>query len=84
MGVEAAKASGSAVVAKMKEVRKGDDAFGPASIRLDDRALIPAYLLGVNEASASTGSWDYCELVSTTSPNEAARPLDQTGCPMVR
>ena len=84
LGVDAAKASGAAVVAKMKELPTDDDAFGPASIRLDGRALIRAYLLRVKEARASKASWDYCELISTTSPEDAARPLNQTGCTMIK
>ena len=50
MGPEAAKKSGAATVAQMKSMPTDDDAFGPGSIRADGRAVLPAYLLQVEEA----------------------------------
>jgi branched-chain amino acid transport system substrate-binding protein len=83
MGYEEAKKSGAAAVAKMKEMPTDDEAFGPASIRADGRALIPAYMLRVKAPAVSKGKWDVCQVMSTLSPSEAARPLNEVGCPLV-
>ena len=84
MGPSLAKQSGAATVAKMKELPTDDDAFGPASIRADGRALIPAYLLNGTTPAESKGPWDYCKVESTAKPDEAARPLNEVGCPLIK
>lgn len=84
MGVPAAKKSGAAAVAKMKELPSDDDAFGPGSIRADGRAVLPAYLLEVKSPAESKGPWDYCKVISTASPQEATKPLAEVGCPLVK
>jgi branched-chain amino acid transport system substrate-binding protein len=84
LGAAAAKKSGAATVAKMKELPSNDDAFGPGSIRADGRAALPAYLLQVKTRAESKGAWDYCKVVSTTSAVEATKPLAEVGCPLVK
>jgi branched-chain amino acid transport system substrate-binding protein len=84
MGAARAKESGAAVVAQMKAMPTQDDAFGAGSIRADGRAVLPAYLLQVKTPAESRGEWDYCNLISTMAPEETVKPLDQTGCPLVR
>lgn len=84
IGAAAAKKSGAAVVAKMKELPSDDDAFGAGSVREDGRAVLPAYLLEVKSPSESKAAWDYCKLVSTASPTEATKPLAEVGCPLVK
>ncbi len=84
LGVAEAKKSGAATVAKMKELPSDDDAFGPASVREDGRALVPAYLLKVKAPQESKGPWDYCRVEAAVAPADAARPLGQGGCPLVR
>lgn len=84
IGPAAAKKSGAVAVAKMKELPSDDDAFGPGSIRADGRAVLPAYLLQVKAPTESKGPWDYCKVVSTASPQEATKPLDQVGCPLIK
>ncbi len=84
LGAAEAKKSGAATVARMKELPTDDDAFGSGSIRVDGRAVLPAYLLQVKAPDESTKPWDYCKLVSTASPEDATKPLDQVGCPLVR
>lgn len=84
LGVEAAKASGAATVARMKAMPTEDDAFGAGSIRADGRAVLPAYLLQVKTPTESTGGWDYCKLVSTMAPEETVKPLAQSECPLIR
>jgi branched-chain amino acid transport system substrate-binding protein len=84
MGAAAAKKSGAAVVAKMKEMPSDDDAFGPGTIRADGRAALPAYLLQVKSPAESKGAWDYCKVVSTASPEQATKPLAEVGCPLIK
>jgi branched-chain amino acid transport system substrate-binding protein len=38
----------------------------------------------VKTPEESKGPWDYYKLVATTAADQAARPLDQGGCPLVR
>ncbi len=84
MGAAEAKKSGSATVARMKAMPTDDDAFGPGRIREDGRKLQPAYLFQVKTPDESKGPWDYYKLLATTLPDQAARPLGQGGCPMIR
>ena len=84
MGVEDAKRSGSATVAKMKAIPIDDDAFGSGTVRADGRAVIPAYLLQVKAPGESVKPWDYCKVVSTLAPEETVRPLAQSACAFVK
>jgi branched-chain amino acid transport system substrate-binding protein len=84
MGVAAAKADGKAVVDRMKAMPTDDDCFGPGKIRIDGRALHPVYLLEAKKASESKGSWDIAKVITTTPMDEAFRPLEEGGCPLVR
>jgi branched-chain amino acid transport system substrate-binding protein len=84
MGAPAAKASGAATVARMKEMPTDDDAFGAGTIRADGRKLHPAYLFEVKKPEESRGPFDYYKLLQTTAPEEAFRPLGEGGCPLIR
>ena len=75
--------AGAAVVAKMKELPTDDPLFGKGMIRADGRKLHPMYLFEVKSPSESKGPWDYYKLVRTIPAEEAFRPLDQGGCPLV-
>jgi branched-chain amino acid transport system substrate-binding protein len=84
MGIAASKADGGAeVVNRMKAMPTDDDAFGPGSIRVDGRKLCPVHLLEVKKPSESTRPWDYYKVLGTTPANEAFRPLNEGGCPLV-
>ncbi len=83
MGATEAKASGRAAMAAMKATPTDDDAFGPGRIREDGQKLHPAYLFQVKAKSESRYPWDYYKLVATTPLEEAFRPMNQGGCPMV-
>jgi branched-chain amino acid transport system substrate-binding protein len=76
-------ASGSALVDRMKAMPTDDDAFGAGRIRADGRALHPAYLLRVKKPEESSGPWDYCHVAAAVPAEQAFRPLDQGGCPLV-
>jgi len=84
MGVAKAKQDGAATVAQMKAMPTDDDAFGPGTIRVDGRVLHPSYLWEVKQPSESKGPWDYLKLLATTPADQAFRPLDKGGCPLVR
>jgi branched-chain amino acid transport system substrate-binding protein len=84
MGVQAAKASGADVVARMKAMPTDDDCFGPSRIREDGRKLHPAYLFEVKKPEESKGPWDYYKLLQTTPADEAFRPVSEGGCSLVR
>jgi branched-chain amino acid transport system substrate-binding protein len=84
MGAAAAKADGRAAVARMKAMSTDDDCFGKGSIREDGRTLHPSYLFEAKKPSESTGPWDGLKLVATTPADQAFRPLNEGGCPLVR
>ncbi|MGB3447844.1 MAG: ABC transporter substrate-binding protein [Xanthobacteraceae bacterium] len=82
--VTAAKSKDSdAVMAKMKELPIDDALFGKGSIRPDGRAIHDMYLYQVKKPSESKGEWDIYKVLATIPANEAFRPMDQGGCPLV-
>ena len=82
--VEAAQTTdGAKVVAEMKELPTNDVTFGPGKVREDGRHLHPMYLWQVKKPGESKAKWDYYKLVKTIPADEAWRPLDQGGCPLV-
>ena len=85
IGAAAAKRSGSAVVARMKQMPVESAVYdGPASIRADGRAITPAYLFEVKRPEDSRGEWDFYKLIATVPAGQAWRPLTETGCSLVR
>jgi branched-chain amino acid transport system substrate-binding protein len=84
MGVDKIKLDGAATVARMKQIPTDDDCFGPGSIREDGRKLHPAFLWEVKKPTESKGPWDYYKLLATTPADQAFRPLDKGGCPLVK
>jgi branched-chain amino acid transport system substrate-binding protein len=75
---------GAKVVAKMKEIETDDPLFGKGPLRIDGRRIIPAYLFEVKKPEESKGPWDYYKLVATISPEDAAKPLKDSECPLVK
>jgi branched-chain amino acid transport system substrate-binding protein len=84
MGVARAKASGRAVIEVMKARPTDDDCFGQGSIRVDGRVIHPAYLFQVKTPAESRGPGDVYNLLATTPADQAFRPLNEGGCPLVR
>jgi branched-chain amino acid transport system substrate-binding protein len=76
--------SGSAVVAKMKEIPTEDDLFGKGMIRKDGRTIHDMYLFQVKKPSESKMDYDFYKVVATIPGAEAFRPMDQGGCPLVK
>ena len=75
-------ADGKAVVAKMKAMPTDDPVFGKGSIRVDGRALHPAYLFEVKKPEESKYPGDLYNVRATIPADEAFRPLKDGGCPL--
>jgi branched-chain amino acid transport system substrate-binding protein len=72
------------VMAKLKSEKWDDPLFGPSYIRVDGRAMHDMYLFEVKAPSESKGPWDYYKLIATIPGEQAFRPLDEGGCPLVK
>jgi branched-chain amino acid transport system substrate-binding protein len=75
---------GAKVVAKMKDIPTDDPLFGKGPLRIDGRRIIPAYLFEVKTPEESKYPWDYYKLIATISPEDAAKPLESSECPLVK
>jgi branched-chain amino acid transport system substrate-binding protein len=75
---------GAKVVAKMKEIPTDDPLFGKGPLREDGRRIIPAYLFEVKKPEESKGPWDYYKLIANISAEDAAKPLKDSDCPLVK
>ena len=75
---------GDAVVAKMKELKTDDPLFGKGYIRPDGRKMHTMYLYEVKAPSESEEPWDYYKLVREVPADEAFKPMDGGGCPLVQ
>jgi branched-chain amino acid transport system substrate-binding protein len=75
---------GAKVIAKMKELPTDDPLFGKGPLRADGRRVIPAYLFEVKKPAESKGPWDYYKLIATITPEDAAKPLEASDCPLVK
>jgi branched-chain amino acid transport system substrate-binding protein len=83
--VEAAKTDdGTKVVAQMKAMPTDDPLFGKGSIRIDGRAIHPAYLVEVKKPAESKGPYDYYKIRATIPADQAFRPLAEGGCSLVK
>ncbi len=80
---EGGSTDGRAVVARMKAMPTDDPLFGRGSIRADGRRLSPVYVFQVKAPAESTGRYDAYRLVREVPLEEAYRPLEQGGCPLV-
>jgi len=75
---------GAKVVAKMKELPTDDPLFGKGVVRADGRTIHPAYLVEVKKPSESKGPYDYYKILQTIPADQAFRPLNEGGCPLVK
>ncbi|MGY2488361.1 ABC transporter substrate-binding protein [Cupriavidus sp. CP313] len=78
-----ADGDGAAVVAKMKAMPTDDKLFGKGSIREDGRKIHPLYLFEVKKPSESKYAGDFYKLIASIPANEAFRPMEEGGCPLV-
>jgi branched-chain amino acid transport system substrate-binding protein len=86
--LKAVNAAGSreadAVAAKMRELPVNDFATKDGKVRIDGRVLRNLYLLQVKKPEESKGKWDLYNVVATVPGDEAFRPLQDGGCPLVK
>ncbi len=75
---------GRAVVAKMKALPTDDSIFGRGMIRADGRRVSPVYVFNVKSPAASRGRYDVYGLEREVPIEEAYRPVEQGGCPLLR
>ena len=83
--VEATSGTDADAVMEWMKANPGDDPlFGKGEIRADGRKIHDMYLFRVKAPEASTGPWDYYELVATIPAEKAFRPLAEGGCALVQ
>jgi branched-chain amino acid transport system substrate-binding protein len=76
-------ADGKAVAAKMKEMPTDDPLFGKGTVRIDGRKMHDAYVFEVKKPEESKYPADLYKLRATIPADEAFRPLNEGGCPLV-
>jgi branched-chain amino acid transport system substrate-binding protein len=72
------------VAARMRATPIDDFMTRGGRIREDGRVLRDFHLFEVKKPEDSTGPWDLYRLVATVPAADAARPLAEGGCPLVR
>jgi len=72
------------VMAKMKEMPTDDPLFGKGQIRADGRKIHDLYLFEVKKPSEAKGEWDLYKMLATIPAEQAFRPLNEGGCPLVK
>jgi branched-chain amino acid transport system substrate-binding protein len=86
--LKAVKAAGTddadKVMATMKATPTDDALFGKGVIRADGRMVHDMYLFEVKTPAESKYPYDYYKLVRTIPGDEAFRPMDKGGCPLVQ
>jgi branched-chain amino acid transport system substrate-binding protein len=86
--LEAVKASESKdplkLMEKMRATPINDFMTKDGALRIDGRVVRDMYLFEVKKPQDSKGDWDYLKLVETVPGEQAFRPLDAGGCPLVK
>jgi branched-chain amino acid transport system substrate-binding protein len=73
-----------AVVTRMKATPVNDFFAKNGRIREDGRMVHDMYLMQLKSPAESTGPWDFYKLLTTVPGDQAFRPLDEGGCPLVK
>ncbi|HEV8027895.1 MAG TPA: ABC transporter substrate-binding protein [Stellaceae bacterium] len=71
------------VMAKMRETPINDFMTKNGKLREDGRVIRDFYLFEVKKPEESKAPWDYYKLLQSVSGDDAFRPLDKGGCPLV-
>jgi branched-chain amino acid transport system substrate-binding protein len=74
---------GPLVAAKMREMPVNDFMTSNGKIREDGRLVRDMYLFKVKSPEDSKYKFDYYELLATIPGNEAFRPQEESGCPLL-
>ncbi len=72
------------VMAQMRAMPINDFFAKNGRIRIDGRMVHDMYLFEVKKPEESKGEWDLYKLITTVPADEAFRPLDKGGCPLVK
>jgi branched-chain amino acid transport system substrate-binding protein len=72
------------VLKKMHETPINDFMTDNGSIRADGRVIRDLYLFQVKKPNESKRDWDYYKLIRKIPAEQAFRPLNQGGCPLVQ
>lgn len=85
--LEAVRAAGTddadKVMAAMKAAPTDDPLFGRGRIRADGKTVHDMYVFQVKAPGESRYPYDYYKLLRTLSADEAYRPMEEGGCPLV-
>jgi len=84
MGVEAAKASGRAVVEQMKAMPVSDALYGEGRVREDGKFVHSMSVWRTKTVAESTGDWDFFKLLRTIPAEQAFKPMAGGGCPLIK
>ncbi|MFO1028553.1 MAG: ABC transporter substrate-binding protein [Acetobacteraceae bacterium] len=74
---------GETVLAAMRQAPIQDELFGTVVVRPDGRAVHDMFSFKVKPPAESKSAWDLYEVVARIPGDEAFRPMDQGGCPLV-
>ena len=72
------------VVARMKATPVNDFFAKNGHIRQDGRMVHDMYLMQLKSPAESKGSWDVYKLLATVPGDQAFRPLQEGGCPLIK
>jgi branched-chain amino acid transport system substrate-binding protein len=72
------------VMAQMRATPINDFFAKDGHIRIDGRMVHDMYLFEVKKPEESKGEWDLYKLLATVPADQAFRPLDKGGCPLVK
>jgi hypothetical protein len=72
------------VMEQMRATPVNDFFAKNGKIRIDGRMVHDRYLFEVKKPEESKGEWDLYKLIATIPGDEAFRPLDKGGCPLVK
>jgi branched-chain amino acid transport system substrate-binding protein len=73
-----------AVMGKMRDIPVNDFYAKNGRVREDGRMVHDMYFVQVKKPEESTRPWDYYKILSTIPGDQAFRPLDEGGCPLVK
>jgi branched-chain amino acid transport system substrate-binding protein len=86
--LKAVKAAGTdeakAVMAKMRELPINDFMTKNGRIREDGRVIRDMYLMQAKTPDESKAEWDLAKIIATIPGDQAFRPLQEGGCPLVK
>jgi branched-chain amino acid transport system substrate-binding protein len=83
LALGAGEFDGKTVTEKMKSMPTDDPLFGKGTVRADGRVIHPAYLFEVKKPDESKYPGDFYKTRATIPADEAFRPLNEGGCPLV-